>query len=673
MRVKSQLTEMRLNRRAPAQQITSSCASSGQVACLPRIGLRYRSLSMKGGSAPSVAASLDEEDAKVSAALQRTPHDDSSTTESDGSSERRKGAMSASGSDNEPAGTSGAPLSHRAVDALRQSPVVEMHRSSSGRNLRLKHLSLADGALLSAPNALTPRAPSGRRPESRQRLYSADCNNNNNGPGNNDSLLQRSSSFSISAHVLKDLERVRSATDPEGLAELCEKPETAARGSDDDQQHGYSSDESDEIHWDAHGHVSHNNSEAHGQPAEEEQVEAKAMSNFGLWGNASKSKRLPDAIIFSGSGVEQAKPVSHSRMQSLGAKGSTQTQPPTAREMVSQLNATHPHLAALSALDIPKSMSLTRSTSPRIGRSPFSSLPDTSLRRAATERTNNQQVEAETNFSGRNPITQWKRGELIGEGTFGKVYKGLNISTGELFALKEIEIHSSPNADQVTQMQKLGEEIEVMNNLSHKHIVRYKGSHRAANHFFIFMEYVPGGSIASMLKQFDAFSEDLIRIFTRQIVHGVIYLHQMGIIHRDIKGANVLVNEQGVSKLADFGCSKQIPQMLTTSLEESLRSIRGSIPWMAPEIVKQTGHGYKADIWSIGATVIEMATAKHPWPHCHNGLAVMYTIAMATSPPPLPEHLSPDARSFLRRCFCIDPEERATALELAEHAFLAQK
>ncbi|KAG6616525.1 STE/STE11 protein Kinase [Phytophthora cinnamomi] len=269
------------------------------------------------------------------------------------------------------------------------------------------------------------------------------------------------------------------------------------------------------------------------------------------------------------------------------------------------------------------------------------------------------------------PVVQWKRGELIGEGTFGRVYKGLNISTGELFALKEIEIHSSPNADQVTQMQKLGEEIALMNNLNHKHIVRYKGSHRSANHFYIFMEYVPGGSIASMLKQFDAFSEDLIRLYTRQIVQGVMYLHQMGIVHRDIKGANVLVTDQGVSKLADFGCSKQIPQMLTTSLEESLRSIRGSIPWMAPEVVKQTGHGYEADIWSIGATVIEMATAKHPWPHCHNGLAAMYTIAMATAPPPLPEHLSPEAKSFLRRCFCIDPGERATAVELSEHAFLA--
>ncbi|POM69180.1 STE/STE11 protein Kinase [Phytophthora palmivora] len=582
--------------------------------------------------------------------------------------------------DIEPKDDATMPRSHRAVDALRQSPIVEMHRSSSGRNLRLKQLSVADGALLSAPNALTPRAPSGRRPDSRQRLHSADYNNN--GPSSaNDSRLQRSSSFSISAHVLKDLERVRSST------ELCENPEHPRY--DNDQQREDSSDESEESHWDTHEDILHNNSQVHSHfdrlVQDEARGEEQAVSNFGLWGKAAKNKRLPDAIIFSGSTVEEFKP-SHStsvstpsRVQPLEMKSSSRPSDgiPTVSEMVSQLHVTHPHLAALSVVDIPKTMSLTRSTSPRIGRTGFSSLPDISLRRAATVPTNNQQVEEEVKVCSAlnvsNPITQWKRGELIGEGTFGKVYKGLNVVTGELFALKEIDIHSSPNDDQVTQMQKLGEEISLMNNLSHKHIVRYKGSHRSANHFYIFMEYVPGGSIASMLKQFDAFREDLIRIFTRQIVQGVVYLHQMGIIHRDIKGANVLVNEQGVSKLADFGCSKQIPQMLTTSLEESLRSIRGSIPWMAPEVVKQTGHGYKADIWSIGATVIEMATAKHPWPHCHNGLAAMYTIAMATAPPPLPEHLSPEAKSFLQRCFCIDPEERATAVELAEHAFLAEK
>ncbi|CAH0473138.1 unnamed protein product [Peronospora belbahrii] len=566
-------------------------------------------------------------------------------------------------SDSETVKDSAMHASRRRVNELRQSQAVEMHRSSSGRNLRLKQLSVADEAQLSAaPNALTPRVPSGRRLESRQRLRSADSNSNNNGH------LQRRSSFSISARVLQDLERMRSSTDPERLTELCEKPEhigVCRDGDNDLQRREDSSDKSKKAHEDTQDETLHNNSEAHNRilPAsqEEEQVETKAVASFGLWRKATKSKRLPDAIIFSRSGSDESKP-SHIYSSSTSVSSRAQpTQTPSVSEMVSQLHLTHPHLAALALLDIPMAMSLTRSISPRIRRPGFSSLPDdASLRRASSVPTTNDkvtvQVKSSSILKASSSITQWKRGELIGEGTFGKVYKGLNIATGELFALKKIVIHSSSNTNQVTQMQKLGDEIELMNNLSHKHIVRYKGSYHTASHFYIFMEYVSGGSIASMLKQFDAFSEDLIRIFTRQIVQGVEYLHQMGIIHRDIKGANVLVNEQGVAKLADFGCSKQLPSMLTTSLEESLRSIRGSIPWMAPEVVKQTGHGYKADIWSIGATVIEMATRKHPWPHCQNSLSAMYTIAMATSPPSYPDNFSVQAKSFLERCFCIDPK-----------------
>jgi serine/threonine protein kinase len=154
----------------------------------------------------------------------------------------------------------------------------------------------------------------------------------------------------------------------------------------------------------------------------------------------------------------------------------------------------------------------------------------------------------------------------------------------------------------------------------------------------------------------------LVRNYTRQIVDGVVYLHEKGILHRDIKGANVLVTDQGVAKLADFGCSKRLPQIITTSLEESLRSIRGSIPWMAPEVVQQTGHSLKADIWSIGATVIEMATGKHPWPAMTNGLAAMYMIATAKSSPPIPDHLSLEAQAFLARCFCRDPDGKRVSV-----------
>lgn len=132
------------------------------------------------------------------------------------------------------------------------------------------------------------------------------------------------------------------------------------------------------------------------------------------------------------------------------------------------------------------------------------------------------------------------------------------------------------------------------------------GTTKTERYLFIIMEYVTGGSIASMLKQFGPFSENLMRKFAFHIISGVVYLHEKSIIHRDIKGANILVTDQGVAKLADFGCSKRMAGVCTTSLEESMSALKGSVPWMAPEVIKQNRYGRSSDIWSFGATMIEM-------------------------------------------------------------------
>jgi len=255
---------------------------------------------------------------------------------------------------------------------------------------------------------------------------------------------------------------------------------------------------------------------------------------------------------------------------------------------------------------------------------------------------------------------RWKRGALIGEGTFGKVYKGMNERTGELLAVKQLSLLDG-TAEGVEGLQK---EISVMWHLDHANIVRYLGTARSDRYLFIVIEYVSGGSISNMLQQFGPFVEKLIRRFTLHILSGVKYLHDKSIIHRDIKGGNVLVTNAGVAKLADFGCSKQLAGMCTASMEESMRAIRGSVPWMAPEVIKQSGHGCSSDIWSVGATVIEMGTGKPPWPEFTNNLAALFHVATSKVPPPAPSHLSSNCASFLSRCMAIEPDERATAAQL---------
>jgi len=158
----------------------------------------------------------------------------------------------------------------------------------------------------------------------------------------------------------------------------------------------------------------------------------------------------------------------------------------------------------------------------------------------------------------------WQKGELLGEGAYGKVYAGLNQKTGELMAVKqhklpdlekEAEPHLVKQAEE--EMATLEHEIEVLKKLRHKHIVGYVAAQRISpTEMYVFLEYVPGGSISSMLKRFGCFGHDLVRLYARQLLLGLEYLHNRKIIHRDLKGANVLVTRNGVLKIADFGASK---------------------------------------------------------------------------------------------------------------------
>lgn len=269
----------------------------------------------------------------------------------------------------------------------------------------------------------------------------------------------------------------------------------------------------------------------------------------------------------------------------------------------------------------------------------------------------------------------WMKGDLIGEGSFGSVYLALHAVTGELMAVKQVEL---PNVAKGTEGDKkktamiaaLKQEINLLQGLRHEHIVQYLGTSSDEEHLNIFLEYVPGGSIAGMLKQYNTFQEPLVRNFTRQILEGLSYLHGRNIIHRDIKGANILVDNRGAVKISDFGVSKKTNFNGMNAAPGTRTSLQGSVFWMAPEVVRQSGQSLKSDIWSVGCLVVEMFTGSRPFPSMTT-LQTLFAVGSNNEKPTIPESASEDAKKFMDKTFEADHEKRPGANELLKEKFLS--
>ncbi|XP_039016583.1 mitogen-activated protein kinase kinase kinase NPK1-like isoform X2 [Hibiscus syriacus] len=266
------------------------------------------------------------------------------------------------------------------------------------------------------------------------------------------------------------------------------------------------------------------------------------------------------------------------------------------------------------------------------------------------------------------PPIRWRKGEMIGSGAFGRVYMGMNLDSGELLAVKQVLIAANASKEKTqAQIRELEEEVKLLQNLSHPNIVRYLGTARENDSFNILLEFVPGGSIQSLLGKFGSFPEPVIRMYTKQLLLGLEYLHKNRIVHRDIKGANILVDNKGCIKLADFGASKKVVELATIN---GAKSMKGTPYWMAPEVILGAGHRFSADIWSVGCTIIEMATGKPPWSQQYQEVAALFHIGTTKSHPPIPEHLSFEAKDFLLKCLQKESELRPSASDLLQHPFV---
>ncbi|XP_010542464.1 PREDICTED: MAP3K epsilon protein kinase 1-like [Tarenaya hassleriana] len=252
-------------------------------------------------------------------------------------------------------------------------------------------------------------------------------------------------------------------------------------------------------------------------------------------------------------------------------------------------------------------------------------------------------------------------GDEIGKGAYGRVYKGLDLENGDFVAIKQVSLENIAQEDLNTIML----EIDLLKNLNHKNIVKYLGSLKTKTHLHIILEYVENGSLANIIKpnKFGPFPESLVAVYIAQVLEGLVYLHEQGVIHRDIKGANILTTKEGLVKLADFGVATKLNEA-----DVNTHSVVGTPYWMAPEVIEMSGVCAASDIWSVGCTVIELLTCVPPY-YDLQPMPALFRIVQDERPP-IPDSLSPDITDFLRQCFKKDARQRSDAKTLLSHPWI---
>lgn len=260
-------------------------------------------------------------------------------------------------------------------------------------------------------------------------------------------------------------------------------------------------------------------------------------------------------------------------------------------------------------------------------------------------------------------------GEVLGRGGFATVFIAQNLRTREMVAVKRFHppLSTAPDAKKKAEQaaRRAVKEQRIWDGLKHKNIVSYRGCFFGEkSELNLVAEYIPGWSLADHLSQIDKFPEHMVARIACQIVDGLDYLHKMGVTHRDVKPANILVHPSGQIKITDFGVSSavDVPTMTGNALVGT--------PWyIAPEMIKGLAYGKSVDVWSLGCTIIELATGRRPY-HNLKAQVAMFKIAEDRHPP-IPSSVSRKLRDFLLTCWVKKPEERPTPAHLRRHPFLS--
>eukprot|EP01012_Entosiphon_sulcatum_P007183 TRINITY_DN13590_c0_g1_i1.p1 TRINITY_DN13590_c0_g1~~TRINITY_DN13590_c0_g1_i1.p1 ORF type:complete len:396 (-),score=41.94 TRINITY_DN13590_c0_g1_i1:100-1287(-) len=257
-------------------------------------------------------------------------------------------------------------------------------------------------------------------------------------------------------------------------------------------------------------------------------------------------------------------------------------------------------------------------------------------------------------------------GEKIGEGAFGAVYRGLNRTSGGLVAIKVVKLAGC----RATEVQALEREFHMLEGLAHPNIVRLHGFSISSEKGYIVMELMPGGSLAQRLREFGAFPEPVAAHYLQQILSGLAFLHERGVIHRDIKPMNLLLTADGSVKLADFGAARLAAD---ASANASGSALLGTPAYMSPELLRELTATPASDMWAVGGTLLELVTGQRPWSHLGDTIPVtslIFYIGSKGEHPQIPESLSPELQQLLNKLFAQRPEERPSAEAASLDPFL---
>ena len=247
----------------------------------------------------------------------------------------------------------------------------------------------------------------------------------------------------------------------------------------------------------------------------------------------------------------------------------------------------------------------------------------------------------------------FQKGDLIGSGIFGSVYQGLS-ATGQIIAVKCLPF----NEEDFSNSKK---SINTLRSLTHPNIVKYIDAVYQKDTLDVLMEYAPAGSIKTVVQNFGALNEKVMQVYTRQILNGLMFLHSKEIIHKDLKASNVLVDNEAIIKLTDFGFSEILINKLKASSDVKPM-------WLAPEYFVEKSKVTEAfDIWSLGILIIEVLTAKElKWESIPVDSASTEKQIFAI----LPHNLSFNCKLFVQNCLIYNPNHRANMRDLLSHPFL---